>query len=108
MRQPADARVPEWIPVSARWPCPRCGAPTGCAAAADAAAVRRRAVPSERPFAGGGWFHPARRRARPDRHGRVLRDQRAGADAEEMTDRGETRGRAPRRSIVILQEKEQE
>jgi hypothetical protein len=57
MRHAVDVRVPDWISVSATRSCPRCGGATGCEVAEDAAAVRCRAVPSERPFAGGGWFH---------------------------------------------------
>ena len=58
MRQPARVCALEWVPVSEWRSCPRCGATTGCAVAEDAEAVRCRAVPSERPLVGGGWFHP--------------------------------------------------
>jgi hypothetical protein len=69
MRQLAGLRVPEWVPVSERRSCPRCGATTGCEVADDADAVRCRGVPSERPLVGGGWFHvlprPRERGIRP-------------------------------------------
>jgi hypothetical protein len=57
MRQTAAVRVHEWVTVSARESCPRCGAITGCQVAEDAGAVRCLTMPSERPLVGGGWFH---------------------------------------------------
>jgi hypothetical protein len=57
MRRATSMDAPEWATVSVGRPCPSCGASTGCAVAAAIAAVRCRALRSERPLVGGGWFH---------------------------------------------------
>jgi hypothetical protein len=96
MRQVVDVRVPEWIPVSATRSCPRCGGATGCEVAEDAAAVRCRAVPSERPFAGGGWFHALPLHRGPAARTTVLARVLPPPHAEgRRSDGGEDRGYSP-------------
>jgi len=55
---------PRWAAVSARLPCPVCGATSGgCGVALDDGVVACARVPSEHPLESGGWLHPPRRRA---------------------------------------------
>ncbi len=53
----AVADAPLWIEASAKTPCPRCGATSGCTVMADGQFVRCLTEVSQWPFAGGGWLH---------------------------------------------------
>lgn len=53
----AVADAPVWNEASAKAPCPRCGATSGCTVMADGEYVRCLTEISQWPFAGGGWLH---------------------------------------------------
>lgn len=57
MQRPADTDAPVWTVVWEGYPCPLCGAISGCATTDDNAGLRCHAIQSAHPFAAGGWFH---------------------------------------------------